>query len=166
MIRWSAVLTLLAAGVVRADEPLKVGDPAPDFSLLNAENMTVRLGTFRDRQPVVLVFCQAEWSPSCLAYVKALQTKYPEFKKAGAEVVAVFREDSGRVDSLKRIRESTKAEFVLLSDYESQRTKPYSTDGVTAYVIDRMGLVRTIVTGTKAARPDIDKLLDAVKMLK
>jgi peroxiredoxin len=162
---------MLAAGLilpslaVAAAEPLKVGDPAPEFALLNTDSMTVRLAQYRDRQPVVLVFSRAAWCPYCLGHMKALQGKYADFKKAGAEVIAVFREDSARIDGLKKVREATKAEFVLLTDYEAQKTKPYSPEGYAAYVIDRMGIIRAIIPGTKAGRPDVDKLLDAVKLL-
>jgi len=156
---------LLSSLSAASDQPLKVGDQAPDFALLNAESMTVRLSSFRDRQPVVLVFSRAQWCPYCLGHMKAMQGKYAEFKQAGAEVVAVFREDSARIDGLKKVREATKAEFPLLTDYEAQKTKPYSSEGYAAYVVDRMGIVRAIVPGTKAGRPDVDKLLEAVKML-
>jgi len=167
MVRLAAltVCCLLPSLSAWSDEPLKVGDPAPEFALLNGDNMTVRLSSFRDRQPVVLVFSRAEWCPYCLGHMKAMQGKYPDFKKAGAEVVAVFREDSARIDGLKKVREASKTEFVLLTDYEAQKTKPYSTEGYAAYVVDRMGIIRAIIPGTKAGRPDVDKLLEAVKML-
>jgi peroxiredoxin len=153
------------AFVVAGEQPLKIGDPAPDFALLNADSMTVRLSSFRDRQPVVLVFSRAQWCPDSLTHMKALQGKYAAFKQANAEIVAVFRDDSGRVDGLKKIREAAKATFPLLTDYESQKTKPYSPDGYAAYVVDRMGIIRAIVPGSETLRPDADKLLEAVKQL-
>ncbi len=37
-------------------EPLKVGDTAPDFTLKNQENKTVKLSDFRGKENVVLAF--------------------------------------------------------------------------------------------------------------
>jgi cytochrome oxidase Cu insertion factor (SCO1/SenC/PrrC family) len=36
--------------------PLKVGDPAPDFSLTDTEGQTVKLSNFRGKRNVVLAF--------------------------------------------------------------------------------------------------------------
>lgn len=36
--------------------PLKVGDPAPDFDLVDANRNRVRLGDFRGQKAVVLAF--------------------------------------------------------------------------------------------------------------
>jgi hypothetical protein len=41
--------------------PLKVGEPAPDFTLPDATGAAVSLASFRDRSPVVLVFYRGYW---------------------------------------------------------------------------------------------------------
>ena len=55
-----AFLALLAAGVsLRAAEPMtkvKVGDPAPDFTLPDQNNKPVKLSDFRGKKQVVLAF--------------------------------------------------------------------------------------------------------------
>ena len=40
---------------------LRVGEPAPDFTLLDAAGAPVTLASFRDRTPVVLVFYRGYW---------------------------------------------------------------------------------------------------------
>ena len=40
---------------------LKVGEPAPDFTLPDATGAPVSLASFRDRTPVVLVFYRGYW---------------------------------------------------------------------------------------------------------
>jgi thioredoxin-dependent peroxiredoxin len=167
MIRLTRLAASLLVVCLAGMEPVSVdvGKRAPDFALLNAESMTVRLSAYRDRQPVVLVFARAQWCRHSLDHMRALQGKYADFKQAGAEVIAVFREDSGRLDGLKVVREASQAEFVLLTDYEAQRTTVYSPDAYTAYVINRRGIVSAVVSGTQAQRPDVAKLLEAVKLL-
>ena len=46
-----------AAKGERKDTKLKVGDPAPDFSLpVLKKNKDVKLSSFKDKKPVVLIF--------------------------------------------------------------------------------------------------------------
>jgi AhpC/TSA family len=40
---------------------LRVGEPAPDFTLPDAAGRPVALSSFRDRMPVVLVFYRGSW---------------------------------------------------------------------------------------------------------
>jgi len=40
---------------------LKIGEPAPDFTLADATGASVSLASFRDRMPVVLVFYRGYW---------------------------------------------------------------------------------------------------------
>jgi cytochrome oxidase Cu insertion factor (SCO1/SenC/PrrC family) len=42
-------------------ERVKVGQPAPDFSLDNVEGKPVALSDFRDKKSVVLVFYRGYW---------------------------------------------------------------------------------------------------------
>jgi cytochrome oxidase Cu insertion factor (SCO1/SenC/PrrC family) len=42
-------------------ERVKVGQPAPDFSLENVEGKPVVLSDFRDKKSVVLVFYRGYW---------------------------------------------------------------------------------------------------------
>jgi len=70
-MRWTLPATVALAGVLlcapcfagqpQRDRPsegsLKVGDPAPDFELQRLDGKgTVKLSSFRDQRPVVLVF--------------------------------------------------------------------------------------------------------------
>ena len=44
-----------------AASALRVGEAAPDFTLLDAAGQPVSLASFRDRTPVVLVFYRGAW---------------------------------------------------------------------------------------------------------
>ena len=64
----SAVLLVLGgyfnfvlARVPATATALKVGEPAPDFTLPDATGAPVSLASFRDRTPVVLVFYRGYW---------------------------------------------------------------------------------------------------------
>ena len=64
----SAVLLVLGgyfnfvlARVPATATALKIGEPAPDFTLPDATGAPVSLASFRDRTPVVLVFYRGSW---------------------------------------------------------------------------------------------------------
>jgi AhpC/TSA family len=64
----SAILLVLGgyfnfvlARVPQTPTVLKVGEPAPDFTLPDASGAPVSLASFRDRAPVVLVFYRGYW---------------------------------------------------------------------------------------------------------
>jgi peroxiredoxin Q/BCP len=40
---------------------LRIGEPAPDFTLPDATGAPVSLASFRDRTPVVVVFYRGYW---------------------------------------------------------------------------------------------------------
>lgn len=64
----SAILLVLGgyfnfvlARVPNTPTALKVGEPAPDFTLPDANGALVSLASFRERTPVVLVFYRGYW---------------------------------------------------------------------------------------------------------
>jgi hypothetical protein len=52
---------LVLARVPNTPTALKVGEPAPDFTLPDAGGALVSLASFRERTPVVLVFYRGYW---------------------------------------------------------------------------------------------------------
>ncbi len=55
------VFNFVLAKIPAAPTVLRVGDPAPDFTLPDATGKPVSLVSFRDRTPVVLVFYRGYW---------------------------------------------------------------------------------------------------------
>lgn len=47
------------------NEPLKPGQPAPDFELMDQAKQKVKLSSFRGRKKVVLLFYPMDFSPIC-----------------------------------------------------------------------------------------------------
>jgi peroxiredoxin len=68
---------------------LPAGTPAPDFALKSTPDQTVRLSEFR-RQPVVLVFYPADWSPVFGDRVRLYNEMLPEFQELGAEILGTL----------------------------------------------------------------------------
>jgi hypothetical protein len=57
----SVFFNFVAARVPTTPTALKVGEPAPDFTLSDAAGRSVTLSDFRGKKPVVLVFYRGAW---------------------------------------------------------------------------------------------------------
>ena len=68
---------------------LKVGDPAPDSSLLNTAGDSVHLSDYWQKQPIVLVFVRHFGCTFCRQHIANLRKDYQQFQDAGAQVICV-----------------------------------------------------------------------------
>jgi len=68
---------------------IKVGDPAPDFTLKDQDQKEVKLSDFRGKKHVVLAFYPLDWSPVCTGENKCLTDDFPSFQSSNAEVVGI-----------------------------------------------------------------------------
>src|SRR5262249_62418158 len=61
LLSLGGVFTFVLAKTPAAPTVLRVGEPAPDFTLPDASGAPVSLDSFRERTPVVLVFYRGYW---------------------------------------------------------------------------------------------------------
>ena len=104
------------------EKALNVGDKAPDFTLKNALNKSVSLYNELENGPVVLTWYRGGWCPYCNITLHYLQEKLPEFKKAGATLIALTPE---LPDNSLSTSEKNKLEFTVLSDVGNTIGKEY-----------------------------------------
>ena len=90
-----------------------VGEPAPDFTLLDQDRQPVTLSTLRGA-PVLLVFYPFAFSGLCTGELCQLRDELAAYTDAGVTVVAVSTDP---VFSLKAFREKEGLDFPLLSDF-------------------------------------------------
>jgi len=115
-----AMEDLVNSGV--ADQSLKVGDKAPNFSLPNAVGKTVELQDLLSRNPVVISFYRGGWCPYCNLELRSLQQSLPEIKELGATLVAISPQTPD--NSLSTV-EKNDLEFEVLSDVGNQVAKEF-----------------------------------------
>jgi peroxiredoxin len=87
---------------------------APDFELPNQFGEHVRLGEFKGKKPVALVFFPLAFSSTCTSELCALRDNLAMFKTNGIELIGVS------VDSKATLRSFAEAEgydFTLLADF-------------------------------------------------
>jgi peroxiredoxin len=128
------------SGVVAAAKQL--GDKAPDFALTNAKGKTVRLSDVLKKGPVVLTWYRGGWCPYCNLTLRALQKELPNFKAAGATLLALTPEVP---DQSMSTAEKNELEFEVLSDIDSNVAREYGivyklTDDVAKIYEEKFGL--------------------------
>ncbi|MDQ1705067.1 MAG: thioredoxin-dependent peroxiredoxin [Frankiaceae bacterium] len=104
---------------------LNVGDPAPDFELLDADEQTVSLMQLRGKR-VVLYFYPAALTPGCTTQACDFRDNLSVLRDAGAVVVGVSPDQPAR---LREFREEHGLPFTLLSDPEHRVLAAYGAWG-------------------------------------
>jgi peroxiredoxin len=152
-------------------EGLGVGLVAPDFVLPDAHGKAVRLSDFRGK-PVVLVFYPLDWSPACSDQLSLYQMELEEFRKRGAELLAISVDSIYSHGAWALLRD---LQFPLLSDFEPKgaAARLYDVyreqDGFSdraLFIIDAEGIIRYKHVSPKLHQiPDIYELFDALEQI-
>ena len=111
----------LAAACAPAHE-LKVGDPAPDFTLQASDGKTYTLSDFKGKQAVVLAWFPKAYTSGCTAECKSLAEHGDQVRKYDA---AYFMISVDRLADNKGFAEQQHADFPLLSDPSKQTAEAY-----------------------------------------
>ena len=77
-------------------ESVRAGAPAPDFTLPDTAGQAWRLGDFKGKNWVVLVWIFADWCPVCHGEFRELIEMRTEFEEAGVKVVTIEAHDRYR----------------------------------------------------------------------
>lgn len=146
---------------------IKVGDPAPDFTLPNQSGEMVSLRDLIGKKIIVLYFYPRDFSAGCTAEACAFRDNYEVFKDAGAEVIGV---SSQSVDSHRKFASANTLPFILLSDGDGRVKKLYGASsafgliaGRITYIIDKKGIVRHVFSSQLNPTKHIEEALRIVK---
>lgn len=104
---------------------LAVGEMAPNFSALNANNETISLKDALQDGPVVLVFYRGFWCPVCNKHLATLQDSLQMIELAGAKVMAISPE---KPEYLEKMSEKSGAQFTLLYDENYEIAKAFDVN--------------------------------------
>ncbi|WP_299252230.1 peroxiredoxin-like family protein [uncultured Lacinutrix sp.] len=174
------------------DNAINLGDKAIDFTLKNALGECTNLQTTLNNGPVILTWYRGGWCPYCNLTLQFLQNSLPEFKKYGANLLALTPE---LPDKSLSTTEKHSLQFQVLSDVGNKVAKQYGlafklTDAlaevykngiglhnyngdtsselpITAtYVIDKNGIVQyAFLDADYRKRASITTIVDALKAL-
>ncbi len=168
-----AILAMLMAMVLffgshaaRA-EPLKVGQPAPDFSLPDQNGKTHTLVDFRDKW-LALYFYVKDDTPGCTEQACKFRDDIHELTDLGAQVVGVSVDDSA---SHANFAKKYNLPFPLLADSKGEVAARYDSlrgDGSMAkrntFLIDPKGRIAKIYFSASTSRNSAEVIRDLKKL--
>jgi thioredoxin-dependent peroxiredoxin len=126
----AGIAILLAGGAIMfgtaTAEELKVGDMAPDFTLLGSDGKIYKLSDYRDKQAVVLAWFPKAFTPGCTTECKVLAQHGSKLKKFD---VAYFTASVDKPEKNKEFAHSVGADYPILSDPGGQVAREYGVTG-------------------------------------
>lgn len=100
---------------------LKVGDQAPEFTLLSDKDVSTSLKQFHGK-PVVLYFYPKDNTPGCTREACDFRDQFAEFKKLGVEVLGVSKDG---VKAHQKFKEKYTLPYTLLVDDNADVCEAY-----------------------------------------
>jgi peroxiredoxin (alkyl hydroperoxide reductase subunit C) len=127
---------------------LKVGDRAPDFTLLNQNNEPVKLSSFRGKKNVTLAFWGQSFAGGASREIKAYIVDSQFIAATDTEIVGISDEAA---PVIKKFAGEAGAKFNLLSDPRGEVARMYGvflerwgTPRRSTFIIDKQGVIRYI----------------------
>lgn len=119
---------------------LNVGDPAPDFSLPDADGNLVSLGDLKGKR-VVLYFYPRDNTPGCTKEACAFRDAYPDYQGQDVVVLGVSTDDA---KSHSKFIAKYNLPFPLLIDADAQVATAYGSYGLKKFMgKEYMGISRS-----------------------
>ncbi len=141
-------LALIASTTPSAWAEVKVGDKAPEFSLVGSDGKTYTLSDFKGQQPVVIAWFPKAFTPGCTAECKSFREDSDALK--GTDV-AYFTASVDDAETNKRFAESLDLDYPILSDPTKMTAQAYDVvDSARPFArrwtfyIDEEGIIREI----------------------
>lgn len=130
-----AKLIVLSAAILTASSyALKVGDPAPDFSLKSDAGDTVSLAVRKQKGWTVLFFYPKAGTPGCTKQVCAFRDSIDGIRKLNAEVYGI---SADTVADQAKFHKEQKLNFSLLADPNSEVISRYGVKMATSALAER-----------------------------
>jgi thioredoxin-dependent peroxiredoxin len=138
---------------------LKVGQPAPDFTVTAADGRELKLADFRGKKNVVLYFYPADFTAVCTKETCGFRDSYEDLASKDTEVIGVSVDDDA---SHRKFAEKYKVPFALVSDPQRALSEKFGATGGLldlvmkksrriTYVIDKQGVIKGVFQGELSA---------------
>lgn len=151
---------------------VKVGDPAPDFSLPTISGETVTLAQFRGNKNVVLSFVPAAWTPVCSGQWPGYNIVQDMFEQADTQLIGISADNVPTLHAW--VQEMGGVWFTVASDFYphgqlADALGILRSTGETEralFLINKEGIIRYIDVHDINSRPDLGPLIRAMQELK
>ena len=119
---------------------LKIGDPAPEFTLPDQDGNPVSLKDFAGKK-VILYFYPRDNTPGCTRQAQAFAAAYAQFQAMDVAVIGISKDSTA---SHQRFAQKYELPFLLLSDPQLTAIQAYGVwQEKKMYGKVSMGVVRT-----------------------
>jgi peroxiredoxin Q/BCP len=145
---------------------LKVGETAPDFSLVDQNGKTVK------RSSMKKPFYPADSTPGCTTQAQSFDDRIKEIRKEfGADVVGISGQD---VESKQKFAQELGLKFSILADEGDAVRKAFAVPraafglfpGRVTYVLDKQGVCQMVYDELGNAASHVDKAAEKLAELK
>ncbi len=151
---------------------VKVGDPAPEFSLPTIDGGRVALSDFRGKKNVVLSFVPAAWTPVCSGQWPGYNIVQDMFEQTGTHLIGISADNVPTLHAW--VQEMGGVWFTVASDFYphgelAEALGILRSTGETEralFLIDKEGIIRYIDVHDINSRPDLGPLIGAMQGLK
>ena len=128
------------SGTDTASVRLSPGDPAPDFTLPDAEGKPVTLSSYRGRR--VIVYCYpAALTPGCTTQAVDFTAAAGDLAEAGLDIIGISPDEP---EKLLRFRDKEQLTITLVSDPDKAVLTAYGAYGPKKlYGKDVVGVIRS-----------------------
>ena len=150
---------------------VKIGDPAPDFTLPSISGEKVALSRYRGQKNVVLSFVPAAWTPVCSDQWPGYNIVKEMFDLNDAVLLGIT------VDNIPTLyawtKQMGKLWFPVLSDFwphgeVAARYGVLRTEGISEralFYIDKKGIIRDIQVSDINKRPDLESCATTLEQM-
>ncbi|MDN5752715.1 MAG: peroxiredoxin [Nitrosospira sp.] len=163
----SMAMVLFFGSPATSAEPLKVGQPAPDFSLPDQDGKTRTLADFRGKW-LALYFYVKDDTPGCTEQACKFRDDIHALAELGAQVVGVSVDDTA---SHANFAKKYSLPFPLLADSKGETAARYGSlrsDGSLAkrntFLIDPEGRIARIYLSASTSRNSAEVIEDVKKL--
>jgi peroxiredoxin Q/BCP len=144
---------------------LKVGQPAPDFSVTASDGRELKLADFRGKKNVVVYFYPADFTLVCTKETCGFRDAYQDLANKNTEVIGISVDDDA---SHQKFAEKYKVPFALVSDPGRKLAEQFGATGGlidliskkrsrrVTYVIDKQGTIAGVFQGELSADKHVD----------
>lgn len=150
---------------------VKIGEPAPDFTLPSVSGEKITLSQFRGKKNVMISFVPAAWTPVCSDQWPGYNIAKELFDENDAILLGIT------VDNIPTLyawtQQMGKLWFPVLSDFwphgaVAEKYGVLRSSGVSEralFFIDKQGIIRDILVHDINKRPDLEYCATALKKL-
>lgn len=141
LITSSCLAVLLFACEQKIERPkvVEVGNPAPDFTLVDTKGKTWNLAELKGQ--VVFVNFWATWCPPCREEMPSMQRMHTSLPADKFKLLSILNND--RPDFAESLARTIGVTFPILVDPGSKTGRAYGLTGVPeTYIVDKQGILR------------------------